>query len=35
MNPLLFIAVDASVRKFLIGLAVMSNLLACISERQT
>ena len=29
-NPLLFISADAGVRKFLIGWAVMSNLLACI-----
>ena len=29
-NPLLFISAGAGVRKFLIGCAVMSNLLACI-----
>ena len=29
-NPLLFISANAGVRKFLIGWAVMSNLLACI-----
>ena len=29
-NPLLFISADAVIRKFLIGWAVMSNLLACI-----
>ena len=29
-NPLLFISADAGVRKFLIGWAEMSNLLACI-----
>ena len=38
-NPLLFIAADAGVCKFLFGWAVMNNLLACIlaciSERQT
>ena len=38
-NPLLFISADAGVRKFQIGWAVMSNLLACIlaciNERQT
>ena len=38
-NLLLFISADAGVRKFQIGCAVMSNLLACIlaciNERQT
>ena len=33
-NPLLFISVDTGVRKILIGWAVKSNLLTCISKKQ-
>ena len=34
-NPLLFISADAGVRKFLIGSAVMINILKCAFHKST